>query len=128
MTLGYIKKTNKTQIRVSIKEFETNDGLRNSLINNGILQRESSKYKYYLMDGNLLELKEDEKLKRLGLISWKNMDKEKCYEIIENCKEELKRVVDECNGTDGNSTYLALQLIRDMDRLKKCISIDIKID
>ena len=69
MTLGYIKRINKTQIRVLIKEFETNDGLRNALIKNGTLQRESSRYKYYLMDGNLLELKEDEKLKRLGLIS-----------------------------------------------------------
>ena len=69
MTLGYIKRIDKTQIRVLIKEFETNDGLRNALIKNGTLQRESSRYKYYLMDGNLLELKEDEKLKRLGLIS-----------------------------------------------------------
>ena len=68
MTLGYIKKINKTQIRVSIKELETNDGLKNALVSNGELQRESSRYKYYLMDGNLLELKEDEKLQRLGLI------------------------------------------------------------
>lgn len=68
MTLEYIKKINKTQIRVSIKEFETNDGLKNALVSNGILQRESSRYKYYLMDGNLLELKENEKLQRLGLI------------------------------------------------------------
>lgn len=67
MTLGYIEKTNQTQIRVSINEFETNDGLRSTLVSNGTLQRESSRYKYYLMDGNLLALKEDEKLKRLGL-------------------------------------------------------------
>lgn len=67
MTLGYIKKTNQTQVRVSIKEFEDNDGLRDVLVSNGILQRESSRYKYYLMDGNLLALKEDEKLRRLGL-------------------------------------------------------------
>ena len=56
------------------------------------------------------------------------MDKEKCYKIIENCKEELKKVVDECNGSDGNSAYLALKVINDLDRLKKCISIDLKID
>ena len=68
MTLEYIKKINKTQIRVSIKEFETNDGLRNALVSNGTLQRESSRYKYYLLNGNLLELKENEKLQRLGLI------------------------------------------------------------
>lgn len=67
MTLGYIKKTNQTQVRVSIKEFEDNDGLRDALVNNGTLQRESSRYKYYLIDGNLLALKESEKLKRLGL-------------------------------------------------------------
>lgn len=67
MTLGYIEKTNQTQIRVSINEFETNDGLRSTLVSNGTLQRGSSRYKYYLMDGNLLALKEDEKLKRLGL-------------------------------------------------------------
>lgn len=70
MTLGYIEKTNQTQIRVSIKEFEMNDGLRNALVSNGTLQRESSRYKYYLMDGDLLSLKEDEKLQRLGLINF----------------------------------------------------------
>lgn len=68
MTLGYIKKTNQTQVRVSIKEFEDNDGLRNTLVSNGTLQRESSRYKYYLMDDNLLALKEEEKLRRLGLL------------------------------------------------------------
>lgn len=52
------------------------------------------------------------------------MDKQKCYEIIDRCKSEIKEIVKECDGKDGNSAFLALQLVNDMDRLKKCISID----
>ena len=51
------------------------------------------------------------------------MDKEKCYKIIENCKEEVDEIIKECDGYDGNSIFLALDIIRDFDRLKKCISI-----
>jgi len=53
----------------------------------------------------------------------KKMDKEKCYKIIENCKEEVDEIIKECDGYDGNSIFLALDIIRDFDRLKKCISI-----
>lgn len=52
------------------------------------------------------------------------MDKQKCYEIIDRCKSEINEIVKECDGKDGNSAFLALEIIRDMDRLKKCISID----
>ena len=52
------------------------------------------------------------------------MDKQKCYKIIDKCKSEINEIVKECDGKDGNSAFLALELIRDMDRLKKCISID----
>lgn len=53
------------------------------------------------------------------------MDKEKCYKSIEKCKEEIETVINECEGNDGNSLFLALNLIKDLDRLKKCISIDV---
>ena len=56
------------------------------------------------------------------------MNKEKCYEITDNCKKEIEQIVSECDGYDGNSTFLALQLIKDLDRLRKCISIDVRID
>ena len=56
------------------------------------------------------------------------MNKEKCYEIIDNCKKEIEQIVNECDGYDGNSTFLALQLIKDLDRLRKCISIDVPIE
>lgn len=52
------------------------------------------------------------------------MDKQKCFDIIDRCKAEINEVVKQCDGNDGNSAFLALELIRDMDRLKKCISID----
>lgn len=52
------------------------------------------------------------------------IDKDKCYRIIDNCKKEIEKVVNECDGHDGNSTFLSLQIIKDLDRLKKCISID----
>ena len=42
--------------------------------------------------------------------------------------EEIEQIVNECDGYDGNSTFLALQLIKDLDRLRKCISIDVQID
>lgn len=51
------------------------------------------------------------------------MDKEKCYTIIEDCKQEVEKIIKECIGYDGNSIFLARQLIKDFDRLKKCISI-----
>lgn len=53
------------------------------------------------------------------------MDKEKCYKNIENCKEEIEAIIKECEDNDGNSLFLALNLIKDLDRLKKCISIDV---
>ena len=56
------------------------------------------------------------------------MNKEKCYEIIDNCKKEIEQIVNECYGYDVNSTFLPLQLIKDLDRLIKCISIDVQID
>ena len=56
------------------------------------------------------------------------MNKEKCYEIIDNCKKEIEQIVNECDGYDGNSTFLALQLIKDLDRLRKCISIDVPME
>lgn len=55
----------------------------------------------------------------------RSMDKEKCYKIIEDCKEEIETVINECEGHDGNSLFLALNLIKDLNRLKICISIDI---
>ena len=60
-------------------------------------------------------------------MNWRGevMNKEKCYEIIDNCKKEIEQIVNECDGYDGNSTFLALQLIKDLDRLRKCISIDV---
>ena len=63
-------------------------------------------------------------------MNWRGevMNKEKCYEIIDNCKKEIEQIVNECDGYDGNSTFLALQLIKDLDRLRKCISIDVQID
>lgn len=54
-----------------------------------------------------------------------SMDKEKCYKSIDNCKEEIEIIAKECDGADGNSLFLALNLIKDLDRLKKCISIDV---
>ncbi len=53
-----------------------------------------------------------------------NMNKEKCYEIINVCKNEIQKIISECDGKDGNSAFLALKLISDLDRLKKCISIN----
>lgn len=51
----------------------------------------------------------------------KKVDVEKCFSILDNCKEEIKIVMDECDGKDGNSAWLALQLTRDIDRLKWCM-------
>ena len=42
--------------------------------------------------------------------------------------KEIEQIVNECDGYDGNSTFLALQLIKDLDRLRKCISIDVHIE
>ena len=56
----------------------------------------------------------------------KKVDIEKCYNILDKCKEEIKVVMDECTGKDGNSAWLALKLMRDIDRLKRCMSITTK--
>ena len=53
-----------------------------------------------------------------------NINKKKCYEILNSCKKEINKIVKECEGKDGNSAFLALELIRDIDRLQMCISID----
>lgn len=51
------------------------------------------------------------------------VDIEKCYSILDKCKDEIKIVMDECTGKDGNSAWLALELMKDIDRLKKCMSV-----
>ena len=71
----------------------------------------------------LLEVKTELQEQALSRKGGKKMDKEKCYKIIENCKEEVDEIIKECDGYDGNSIFLALDIIRDFDRLKKCISI-----
>lgn len=57
----------------------------------------------------------------------KKVDIEKCYSILDKCKDEIKVVMDECTGKDGNSAWLALKLTQDIDRLKWCMSIEKKI-
>ena len=52
------------------------------------------------------------------------MNKERCYEIIDSCKDSMNKIIQECNGKDGNAIFLAINLIKDLDRLKKCIDID----
>lgn len=52
------------------------------------------------------------------------MDTEKCYTYIEDCKQNIEMLIAECENNDGNSLFLALNLIKDLDRLKKCISIE----
>ena len=52
------------------------------------------------------------------------MNEIKCYKIIDNCKKEIQEIINECNDNDGNSIFLALQLIKDLERLKNCIAIE----
>ena len=46
------------------------------------------------------------------------IDKEKCYKILDKCRNEIEIVFCECNDQDTTAAHLALELIMDIDKLR----------